>query len=177
VIAARRRLLLSAGAAIGLAGCGFQPVYMPTASGQPGPAPRGLASVQVELIPGRPGQLLRQALQRELGSDSGTAIPHYALAVSYGISGEGVGILPDSTATRIRMIGHADWRLSALSPARAQVSSGSAQALDGVDVLNSQYFSSDLESEAVQRRVADRIAREIAIQLAIWFRSHPDRAG
>ena len=64
--AVSRRLVcfgsLSAVAA-GVAGCGFQPVYMRTASGKPGVAQRDLSTVFVEIIPERPGQLLRQALQ------------------------------------------------------------------------------------------------------------------
>ena len=60
-IARRGFLVLSAGAA--LAGCGFQPVYMPTASGQAGPAQRELAAIDVALIPDRPGMLLAQELE------------------------------------------------------------------------------------------------------------------
>ena len=56
-----------------VAGCGFQPVYMPTASGKAGVAQRELASVYVPIIPERPGQLLRQALQERFGNDSGDA--------------------------------------------------------------------------------------------------------
>ena len=66
----RRRLLALGGAGL-LAGCGFQPVYMPTATGKSGPAERDLAAIHVNLIPDRPGQELRQALQARLGSDSG----------------------------------------------------------------------------------------------------------
>ena len=51
------------GALTALGGCGFQPVYMPTASGKAGPAKRELQSVFVGIIPDRPGQILRQALQ------------------------------------------------------------------------------------------------------------------
>ncbi|MDQ2801372.1 MAG: hypothetical protein M3Y41_01300, partial [Pseudomonadota bacterium] len=62
----RRNLLKLAlvPALVPLAGCGFQPVYMPTASGSAGPARRELAAVNVQIIPDRPGQLLRQALQQ-----------------------------------------------------------------------------------------------------------------
>ncbi len=61
----RRRLLVLA-AGTSLSGCGFQPVYMPTASGKAGVAQRELAAIQVNLIPDRPGQVLRQALQARL---------------------------------------------------------------------------------------------------------------
>ena len=58
-----RRQSLTWAARTSLSGCGFQPVYMPTASGKAGVAQRELAAVHVDLIPYRPGQLLRQALQ------------------------------------------------------------------------------------------------------------------
>ena len=49
------------------AGCGFRPVYMPTASGKPGIAQRELGGGQCrDHLPDRPGQLLRQALQQRL---------------------------------------------------------------------------------------------------------------
>src|SRR3954469_10916210 len=89
----RRRIcqLLPFGGAAFVAGCGFQPVYMPTATNKAGPAQREMAAIFVPVIPDRPGQLLRQALQRDLASDSG--VPSvYELRVYYFISGEGVAI-------------------------------------------------------------------------------------
>ena len=169
----RRRLVqgtLSLAGVAGLAGCGFQPVYMPTATGNPGPPQREMAAIEVGIIPDRPGQLLRQALQQRLGSDSGIAAPRFTLAVSYSIAGEGIAVQPDSTPSRIRLIGHADWKLSSLAPAHPPVTSGSARAFEGMDVLDQQYFAADLESEAVQQRLAGEIADQIAMQLAVFFR-------
>ena len=58
-----------------LSGCGFQPVYMPTASGKAGVAQRELASVYVGIIPERPGQVLRQALQERFAMIRGHPRP------------------------------------------------------------------------------------------------------
>ncbi|HEY0183376.1 MAG TPA: hypothetical protein VGC09_11265, partial [Rhodopila sp.] len=77
--------------ATALGGCGFRPVYMPTASNKPGVAQRDLSTVFVEIIPERPGQILRQALQDRFGSDSGTP-SNYNLRVTFGVSGEGIAI-------------------------------------------------------------------------------------
>jgi len=60
---------------------------MPTASGKVGPAQRDLSSVFVQIIPERPGQLLRQALQERFGDDSGTPAA-YDLSVNFGITGD-----------------------------------------------------------------------------------------
>src|SRR4051812_48880131 len=96
----RRRAcgVLPYGGAALLAGCGFQPVYMPTASNKAGPAQREMAAVFVPVIPDRPGQLLRQALQRQLGSDSGLPA-EYDLRVNFGISGEGIAVQSNNIAT------------------------------------------------------------------------------
>lgn len=161
--------LLSLGAAAVVAGCGFQPVYMPTASNQAGPAQREMAAVFVPVIPDRPGQLLRQALQRDLGSDSGVPAA-YDLRILYGISGEGIAVQSSNIATRVRLTGTASWTLVERNPQQTRLTSGSARSIDGVNIFGEQYFAADLETETVQKRIADNIARQIATQLAIWFR-------
>jgi LPS-assembly lipoprotein len=159
----------SLGLALALGGCGFQPVYMPTASGKAGPAQRGLASVNVPVIRERPGQLLRQALQERFSNDSGVP-SEYDLTVSYSVAGEGIAIQSSTLATRVRLIGTANWNLVGRDNKRTTLISGSARAMDGVNVFDSQYFASDLESEAKQKSIAENIATQIATQLAVWFR-------
>jgi LPS-assembly lipoprotein len=165
----RRKLLMLSSAGV-LAGCGFQPVYMPTASGQAGPAQRELAAINVSLIPDRPGQLLRQNLQERLASDSSGTPQRYDLAVVFTISGEGIGILNDNNATRVRLTGNARWTLKARDPAQTQLTSGSARAQDAFNVLDQQYFAADIDNEQVQKRLASELADKIAMQLAVFFR-------
>jgi LPS-assembly lipoprotein len=164
-----RRGALSLGASAALAGCGFQPVYMRTASGEPGPAQRDLAAVSVAIIPDRPGQLLRQALQERFGSDAGDVPARYRLAVSYGIAGQGIGILQSSIATRVRMIGTANWTLTPIDGGPT-VTSGIAKAVDAFDILDSQYFAASLSTEQTQKRLASELADNITLQLAVFFR-------
>ena len=152
-----------------LTGCGFQPIYLPTATGKAGVAQRELASVSVPVIPERPGQVLRQALQADLGSDSGTPSA-YDLQVQFSISGEGIAILSDNIATRVRLTGNAWWTLVAHDPPGKKLTSGSARSLDGLNVYSEQYFAGDMETEAVQQRIAEALAQQITNQLAIWFR-------
>jgi LPS-assembly lipoprotein len=153
-----------------LAGCGFQPVYRRTATGQAGPAQRNLAAISVDRIPDRPGQLLRQALQERFGSDADGAQHRYALAVSYRIAGEGISVQPDSVATRVRLIGYADWTLRTVNGGPGTITTGSARAIDGFDMLDQQYFASDLSTEQTQHRLASAMADQIALQLAVFFR-------
>ena len=173
----KRRRLLGLGICTSLAGCGFQPIYMPTVSGKAGAAQRELAAIHVAIIPDRPGQLLRQALQSRFeGSGSGVA-QRYELRVGYGIAGDAIAILPDSNPTRIREIGSATWTLVAQDTARTTLTSGSAKAVDGYNLINAQYFASDLENEAVQRRLANALADQITMQLAVYFRKQVATSG
>jgi LPS-assembly lipoprotein len=152
-----------------LGGCGFQPVYMPTASGMAGPAQREMATVFVPIIPDRPGQELRQALQERLGSDSGTPA-EYDLAVTFSVSGRGIAIDSNDISTRIRQIGTATWKLIAHDAKRTVLASGSARAMDDVNIFDSEYFAADLQTEAEQKRIAENLATQIATRVAVWFR-------
>jgi len=72
--------------------------------------------------------------------------------------------------TRIREIGSATRTLVAQDPGRTKLTSGYAKAVDGLNLFDTQYFAADLESEAVQRRLADALADQITLQLATFFR-------
>jgi LPS-assembly lipoprotein len=167
-----RRVSLLLFAALALAGCGFHPAYMPTAAGEAGVAQREMAAVFVETIGERSGQLLRQALQERFERNGTGVQRRYSLAVNYGISGEGVAVTPDSLVTRIRVVGDATWYLVAQDPARTRLAGGHARTVDGYNMLNQQYFFGDLSNEDAQKRLADALADQIAIQVASWFRNH-----
>jgi LPS-assembly lipoprotein len=165
-----RRGFLALGSAAVLAGCGFQPVYMPTASGQAGPAQRELAAINVGLMPDRPGMLLRQALQDRFEGTGNVVTRRYDLAVSFWIGGSGIGMQHDNTITRIRLIGRANWTLTAQDLAHTKITSGAAHATDAENSLDTQIFASDLENEVIQKRLAEALADQIALQLAAFFR-------
>jgi LPS-assembly lipoprotein len=162
--------MLALAAGVTLSGCGFQPVYMPTASGKAGVAQRELAAIQVDIIPDRPGQLLRQALQDRLEMGSSGVARRYELSVAFGISGEGIAIEQNTTVTRLRMIGTATWNLVAQDPGRTRLTSGSAKSVDAINIFDAQYFAADLENETAQRRLAEALADQITLQLATFFR-------
>ncbi len=164
----RRALLSLCVSGLGLTACGFRPVYMPTASGKPGVAQRELAAVEVANIGDRPGQELRLALQERFGSDSG---PHhrYILTASYGIAGEAIAVQPDSSAPAVRLVGTANWTLKTRDSEGRPLTSGSARALDQINLFGDQTFYSLLATEATQKRLAEALADQIALQLAVWF--------
>jgi len=165
-----RRGFLALGCGAVLAGCGFQPVYMPTASGQLGPAQRELAAINVNPIGDRPGMLMRQALQDRFDGAGGAIARRYDLSVNFWVSGTALGMQQDNTVTRVRLVGHATWTLAAEDLARTQITSGSAHAADALNNLDTQIFASDLENEAIQKRLAEALADQITLQLAAFFR-------
>jgi LPS-assembly lipoprotein len=160
----RRMFVLTAGAA--LSGCGFQPVYMPTASGNAGVAQRELAAIQVALIPDRPGQLLRQALQDRLEMGASGVAHRYELTATFGVSGDYIAIQAGYQPSRVRLTGSSSWRLAAQDPARTPLTQGYAKAVDAYNIIGTQYFGADLENEALSRRIADALADQITLQLA-----------
>ena len=172
-----RRALLVGGSALPLAGCGFRPVYMPSAGGEPGVAQRELAAIYVAIIPNRPGQELRQALQQRLEGTGADPKPLYTLTIAYWITGEGLGIQPDTSITRIRLFGNANWTLTGRDPGQTVVTSGYARAEDAFNPIDTQYFASDLQTEAADRYLAQALADQITTRLAIFFRNKAGAGG
>ena len=157
-------------AAAALGGCGFHPLYRSTASGAAGSAQRELGGILIEVISDRPGQLLRQALQQRFQGSAQGEPSVYTLHVDYSIAGEGIGIQPNNSITRVRFIARAKYILRTQASPPAVVTSGSARSVDSENVIENQLFAADLESEAAQRRLAEAVADQVTTQLAAFFR-------
>jgi len=153
--------------------CGFHPLH---GSGA-GSVDTQLPDIFVSTIPGRSGQLLRQALQQRMAGASEAAPQGYTLQVSYALEGEAIGIHGDNTSSRTRLIGRANWVLSRVSPSPASLASGSARTVDGFNNIETQYFASTLANESTQGRVASNLADTITNQVATWFVAHPKGSG
>lgn len=167
---ARRSLIVAAAA--GLGGCGFSPLYGRYGATGGAVAPE-LASIYVKVMSERQGQLLRQALQQRLAGTDESGVKQYELSGDFAISAEAIGIQEDTSSTRLRLIGRSGWTLRKLDVASTTVTSGSARALDGININNQEYFAADLETQSAYRRLADTVADQITQDLAIYFRTHP----
>jgi LPS-assembly lipoprotein len=165
-----RRALFALGTGAAVAGCGFQPVYMPTASGNPGPAERELAAVYITPTAERPGMLMRQALQDRFEGTGTDASRRYELTVVYWTAGTVLGVQSNSTYARVRVVGNASWALVARDPGHTKLISGTARATDALNALDSQVFAVDFEIEIIQKRLAEALADQITLQLAAYFR-------
>jgi len=168
----RRRDLLGWPLLLGLPGCGFHPLYATNDSG-PGPARAGLGLISVALMPERIGQLLRQALQARFDHGDAPPAKRFDLAVSFGIAQSALSVQHDTAVTRVRFIGAATWTLVTRDATRATVTAGNARAVDGLNTFDQQYFAQDIETETVNRRIAEDIADQITAQLALYFEKHP----
>ncbi len=171
-----RRSMLPLLAAPLVAGCGFQPVYAPAAGQADSAAASGLAEINVGLIPERTGQLLRNALQERFERSGVAVARRYDLAVAYQFSAEAIGIQQDYSSSRLRFIGLANFTFTAQDPSRTTLTSGVARSADGVNMFDNQFFAADQETEMVQRRIAEALADQIALQLAIYFHKRPAAA-
>lgn len=168
-----RRAVLAVPASV-LSGCGFRPLYAPIGRGA-AVVPE-LQAIYVAVMPERDGQLLRQALQRRFeGSGSGVA-KRYELTGGMFVVQEGIGILTDNSVTYVRMNGNATWSLRRLDPAGTVLTEGRARAMDGMNILNQQFFAADLETAAVHRRLAEVLADQITLDVASFFRKRLDTA-
>lgn len=167
-----RRVLLLAATGSALGGCGFRPLYGSGAAMDAGVQAR-LAEINVQLIPERSGQLLRQALQTRLERGQPAVQRRYDLSVQYALSAESIGIQQDTSSSRLRLVGVASWALLAQNPQRTTLASGTAREADAVNVINQQFFAAEVTSAAVQRRMVDAVAEQIVTQLAVHFARQP----
>lgn len=158
-------------ALLALTGCGFTPLY----GGDAGQDASGkLDQVAVNNIPERPGQMLRISLQTQLYKDGAPTAELYALNVNYSIAMDDIGVLEDSATTRQRVQGTASWSLAPIGDPGHPLVKGTATALDAANIIDQQYFALDLENDTLNQHLADTVAAQITIQLAAWFRAHPN---
>ncbi len=172
MLLARRTVLL--GAAASVAGCGFHPLYVPTEKGYA--AGEDLQAVYVDVMAERQGQLLRQALQRRFaGTDEGVA-KKYELYGGLSIAAESIAIQRDTSSTYTRLTGTANWALRTMAVPPVPLTQGSTRMIDGVNILDNQYFGADLETEEVYRRIAENCADQITLQVATFLRHRAQAA-
>lgn len=162
---------LAALALLALSGCGFTPLY---GGVQGQAASAGLETVQVQNIPERTGQMLRQSLQEQFYTDGQPTRELYTLSVSYSIFQTNIGVQEDSSTTRTRFNANAIWHLSPIGNPAVTVASGNATAMDALNIIDQQYFAENLETDTVNQQLANEIAGQITTQLAAWFRAHPN---
>lgn len=146
-----------------LGSCGLKPLY---AGGGNGAVARGLSAIEVPVIPGRAGWLMRNELQDRLGA-SGTGTARYRLDVRLDDRLEGLGVLGDDTIGRERRTLRARYQLVEIGSGDILLDA-TAGSDAGIDVVSSEYATIAAEQTALEnlsREVADRIVTQLALTL------------
>lgn len=159
----RNRLAAAAGAGLlglALAGCGFHPLYAAHDA-------TGLASVQVDQIHDRLGQVLTNQLRDGFNPTSAGIAARYQLSVSLVKQEYDQAVRSDGTASHTTIRITAAYVLRNLADGKPAVT-GSVRSDNGLDVLDNQYANTIGEqSEELRavRDIGDQIHERVALYL------------
>ena len=158
------------GLALGLAGCGFHPLYA-TPSGT---MRQDLGAIYVEPVPDRLGYELRNSLIDVLDARAESVGDAYRLRVTLAEKSDAIGVQSQTvgTITQTAITRYND-RLTVnyeLVDAKTNeiITRGTETGLSAYNVLSSPYATLVAQQDA-SRRAADDIADRIRIDLAVFF--------
>ena len=162
---ARRRCLLAATlltAALTISGCGFEPLH----GQRSGASSAALSAIDVQLIPDRTGQMLRNELLQQM-QPRGQTPARYSLAVTLTESLANLGIRKDKVATRANLTLSASFTISELGGTK-RVFSGSARSVNSYNILTSDFATLSAREDA-RRRGVNQLALEIRERISVWL--------
>jgi len=162
--------VLLVGAALALGGCGFHPLY--ARHGRSG-FDADLASIKVNTIADRQGQLLAIALRDALNPRGARVETRYTLDVLLTASHQDIGLRPDGTASRSEITMTANFVLrEANKPAEGSVVlQGTTHSVSSYDVLNDNYATVVARHNAEERNVHE-IGDDILTRLELYVSKH-----
>ncbi len=151
---------LAALACLGLAACGFQPLYAPTT------APTGLGAIAVAPIEGRVGYFLGQGLERMLPGGGG---PARTLTVEVQTTFQPLAVRVDGSAARTDLIAVARYRLE--NPdGTGEPMAGEVRATVSYDLLDQPFGDVAAQTDA-EERLASVLAERIRTDLVLRQRA------
>ena len=148
---------------LGLAGCGFRPLYGSYAFDRATVAE--LAQIRVDLLGDRQGQLLHNALLARLNPRGEPVQARYTLSVQYGASEAQSALRKDDTATRDTLTFNVRYQLV---QGETVITAGNFSRQLSYDYLPEHYSNVTADAD-MRRRAADLLAEEIRNQLAAYF--------
>jgi LPS-assembly lipoprotein len=148
-----------------LPGCGYQPLY-----GANTPAAQQLPVVQINNIPDRAGQQLRNRLIDRFYQDGRPATPEYTLDISLVPNVYKLGIALDDSATRAELSLQANYTLRNMQG--AAVLSGATTSVTNFNILRSQYATLISEQDAYDRGIA-QVSEDITRRISLFFNREP----
>ncbi len=152
---------------LGLAACGFEPLYGEQGAAQP-QTQNLLEQVSVPPIADRTGQLLRIELTNRLTPKHPAPPPLYSLSVSLLESRQSLAVERDSTATRANLTISVSFGLVRISDGQTLTAS-TIRSVNSYDILTSDYATLAAEADARKRAardIADGIVDRVAIYLS-----------
>ena len=161
---------------LSVAGCGFRPLYTGSAtknavSGQQ--AEERVASVFIDEIPDRIGQILHRSLSDGLTPLGEPENPRYRLSIEVPkISTSEQAVRKDNLATRYSMEMTAKYTLYSY-PENKKLMSGSSLGSSNYDVQRSPY-ATDMAEEKTKERLAKIIGKDIALRVGAFLKGYKD---
>jgi len=157
-------------AALALGGCGFHPLY--ARHGQSG-YDADLASIKVNTIPDRQGQLLAITLRDALNPRGARVGTRYTLDVKLESARLDIGIRPDGTASRAEITMTARFVLKdvAKSAEGSVVLDGTTHSVSSFDVLADNYATVVAQHSAEDRTLHD-VGDDILTRLELYVSKH-----
>ena len=159
------RISLAVAAATLLAGCGFQPLH----GGAIGRDARAeLATVRIEPIEERIGQMLRNELLDAMNPTGAPERPEYRLSVTLVESRQELAVRRSEFATRANLQLVATYRLAPAGNEKVVTTFGSSNVIASYDILSNDYATLAAEADARKRAVRE-ISDDITQRLAAFF--------
>jgi LPS-assembly lipoprotein len=169
-MASRRLVLLGLGATLG--GCGFRPLLKAGKEGSE--VQRELAAVEVSMLGGRLGYLVRDSLLDQLNPTGTEAPSRYLLTISLGRRSSALGIQLDNTITRYNLTLTARFRLLDSADRRVLYESV-VRRVASYNASRAPYAELAAELDA-ERRAAREVGTDIRSQLAVYFARQEEAA-
>ncbi|HEX3699591.1 MAG TPA: LPS assembly lipoprotein LptE [Phenylobacterium sp.] len=148
-------------AALGLAACGFTPLYADRAG-----VVTKLSKIDVVAPQGRTGFLIRQHLDDYLTKDRDAA-PAYRMTLQLAETRFPRGVRVDNVATRYEYVLTAAYQLTSL-PSGDTAKAGSVHVELTYDSADQPYAAVSAQQDA-QDRAAEEAARRIQLEIAAWL--------
>lgn len=146
-----------------LGGCGFQPLYAPSALGAQGTA---IGPVFVDEVPGKSGFALQAELDRLFSAERGKGAAR-RLAITMNETISGLGFRVDESASRSDLTLTASYVF--YDPDGTEAFRGQARSVASYDVPNGAFGEISAQDDARERaaeQLAERIRTDISLRLA-----------
>ena len=156
---------------LGLAACGFKPMYGQFSDGK-GDLRDVMANIRVTSIledgrPSRIGQVIRNNLMDRLTPFGETKSAEYILSVTFFIEEQGYGIREDESVTLQNLKLVAAYRLEDVNTTKIVLDSA-ARALVTYDLARSDY-SNMIARNAAIKRLSEEVSNQMATRIGAFF--------